>query len=311
MLNVTEADSGGYSERKIRRSHILKDLFYFSFALPAIAYVFILAIVPAGSAILFSFFKYDTHTLTLSNYYALPGIGIYGAIVDTAVVSIGALLIQLFFALFLASLMMKPFKGNKLFSLLVIIPFGVSTVVSAYVFSLIFQAFGGFANGFVMLFKPLFLALGLKGIATHGIDWFANKWSSLGVVMFSDFWKNTPLIALILYGGMSSLSPSMYEAAAVDGAGPLRRFFYITLPNIAPLMAVALIIRGVSEFNIFALPLVIIGYSPKLLNTLIYEYYPLAITRPWAYSASVVLLVIIMAFAAIVLYLGGAPKNGQ
>ena len=90
----------------------------------------------------------------------------------------------------------------------------------------------------------------------------------LFVVMFSDFWKNTPLIALILLGGLSSINPNLYEAAAVDGAGAFRRFFHITFPNIAPLMAIALLIRGVSEFNIFALPQVLIGDNPpSMMNT--------------------------------------------
>ncbi len=126
--------------------------------------------------------------------------------------------------------------------------------------------------------------------------------------MFSDFWKNTPLIALILYGGLSSISPSIFEAASVDGAGPLSRFVHITLPNIAPLMAIALLVRGVSEFNIFALPLVIIGYTPKLMNTLIYENYSFLLTRPYSYAVAVVLLVIILAYAMIVLRMGGASK---
>lgn len=310
-LNSDKRTPFSRGQRIFRR--MKRDLLYFAFAVPAIVYVLVLAIVPAGSVVVESFRSSSGKFPVLSNYTVLtqPSFNIYAALLDTAVVSIGALLIQLFFALFLASLMAKPFRGNKAFSIIVIIPFGVSTVVSAFIFSQIFMAFGGYANSFIMLFKPLWSALGLKGIAEHGINWFTNKWSSLGVVMFSDFWKNTPLIALILYGGLSSLSPSLYEAAAVDGAGPMSRFFHITLPNIAPLMAVALLIRGVSEFNIFALPLVIIGYTPPLMNTLIYENYLSSLTRPESYSVAVILLAVILVYAAIVLKLGGASRYAQ
>lgn len=293
MQNISE----GYSQSYLRLRYLKKTLFYFAFSVPVIVYVFVLSIVPAGTAVYDSFLS-SKGTLTLANYQALPGLGIYSALIDTAIVSIGALVIQLFFALGVASIMVKPFRGNKAFSIIAIIPFGVSTVVSAFVFSLIFQAYGGFANAFLNIFG-------------FHVDWFATKYSSLGVVMFSDFWKNTPLIALILYGGLSSISPSIFEAAAVDGAGPFSRFIHITLPNIAPLMAIALLVRGVSEFNIFALPLVIIGYTPKLMNTLIYENYSFLVTRPYSYAIAVVLLAIILAYAVVVLRLGGASKYVQ
>ncbi len=294
---MIDQDSGRYSQRFLYFRYMKKTLFYFAFSIPVIVYVFILSIVPAGTAVYDSFIS-SKGVLSLANYEALPGLGIYSALIDTAIVSIGALVIQLFFALWVASIMVKPFRGNKAFSIIAIIPFGVSTVVSAFVFSLIFQAVGGFANSFLNIFG-------------FHIDWFATKYSSLGVVMFSDFWKNTPLIALILYGGLSSISPSIFEAASVDGAGSFNRFIHITLPNIAPLMAIALLVRGVSEFNIFALPLVIIGYTPKLMNTLIYENYSFLLTRPYSYAVAVVLLAIILVYAIVVLRLGGASKYVQ
>ncbi len=129
--------SEGYSQRYLRFRHLKKTLFYFAFSVPVIVYVFVLSIVPAGTAVYKSFLS-PKGILTLANYEALPGLGIYSALIDTAIVSIGALVIQLFFALGVASIMVKPFKGNKAFSIIAIIPFGISTVVSAFVFSLIF-----------------------------------------------------------------------------------------------------------------------------------------------------------------------------
>ena len=130
----------------------------------------------------------------------------------------------------------------------------------------------------------------------------------MGVVMFADFWKNMPLVALILLGGLSSIPPSMSEAASVDGAGPLRRFIYITLPNLAPFIAIALLIRGVSEFNIFALPLILIGYHPSLINTLVYEYFTSISTIGYSYAAATVLLLIILVFAFVIIKFGGTAQ---
>ncbi len=263
--------------------------------MPALVYVIGLSIVPAITVVYDSFI--GKNGFTLQNYAVLPQYSLYSAIENTLIVSLGALLIQITIALAIAMILVKPIKGKNVFSSIIIIPLGISTIVSAYVFSIIFQAVGGYANS------------ALVGLGLHPVDWFSSDLSSLGVVMFSDFWKNTPLVALILYGGLSSISPTLYEAAAVDGAGAIRRFIHITLPNLAPIISIALLVRGVSEFNIFALPLVIIGYHPPILNTLIFENYSSITTRNISYAAATVLLAIIMIYSIIVVKLGGAKDQ--
>ncbi|MCL4323067.1 MAG: sugar ABC transporter permease [Candidatus Thermoplasmatota archaeon] len=283
------------ARRNVFKKSMKKNLYYLLFALPVLIYVIGLAIIPAITVVYDSFIGRNGYTL--ANYMALPSYGLYGALINTMMVSVGALLIQLGIALAIAMVLIRPFKGKKAFSTLVIMPLGISTVVSAFVFSIIFQAVGGYANS------------ALVSIGLRPIDWFNTNSSSLGVVMFSDFWKNTPLVALILYGGLSSLPPTLYEAASVDGAGAFNRFIHITLPNIAPIMSIALLVRGVSEFNIFALPLVIVGYHPLILNTLIFENYSSLQTRNISYAAATLLLAIIMIYSIIVVRLGGARDH--
>ncbi len=108
---------------------------------------------------------------------------------------------------------MKEFRGKNIFSTIVILPIGFATVVSAVTFSLIFSSIGGYANS-------ILLSLGL-----HPINWYANTTSSIITLILADSWKNTPLISLILLSGMVSIPPEIYQAAAVDGVGPIRRFF--------------------------------------------------------------------------------------
>ncbi len=275
-----------------KKFHNLK---YILFVVPALAYVISLSFVPAASVVFLSF-KSAHGAYSLSNYDAIAKTGLSMALIDTVIVSFGALLIQLFFAILIANILIKGLHGNKIFSTIFIIPYGISTVVSAFIFSLIFSAVGGFANSTLY-------SLGLPAV-----DWYKNNYSSLGIVMFADFWKNTPLVALILLGGLSSISPSLNEAASVDGAGSFRRFIYITLPNLAPFIAIALLIRGVSEFNIFALPLILIGYYPPLINTLVYEYFTSASTIYYSYAAATILLLIILVFAFIIIKFGGTKQ---
>ncbi|MCL4340989.1 MAG: sugar ABC transporter permease [Candidatus Thermoplasmatota archaeon] len=269
---------------------------YFLFIVPALAYVLALSFYPAAEAV-FGSFQTPTKHFVLSNYSAVISMGLVTSVVDTVIVSIGALIIQFFLALAIATILTKRFAGKGAFSTLIILPFGVATVVSGFIFSIVFSAVGGYANSF------------LVSLGIHPVNWYANRYSEMVIVMFSDSWKNTPLVALILLSGLTSLSPTLRESAMVDGAGPLRRFMHITAPNIKGTMAIAMMIRGVSEFNIFALPLILIGYHPILLTTLVYENYNLSsVTLYYSYAAAVFLLLFILVFSSIIIWAGGVKS---
>lgn len=271
-----------------------QEIKYFLFTLPALFYISFFAFYPSAEAVYYSFIN-SRGQFTLDNYEELFYFNIYQTIIDTIVVTVGALLIQLFLGLIIASILAREFRGKRIFSTISIIPMGVATIVAAIAFSFVFQPVGGYANSILHLF------------GLNGVNWYANRWSSLLVVMVSDSWKNTPIVTLILLAGMMSIPKDLYYAAALDGAGPIRRFIHITLPNLKKYIAIALIIRGVSEFNIFALPLVLIGYHPSLLTTLAYELYSTT-TIYLSSAAAVILLAFISVLIAINIKLGGGNK---
>ncbi|WP_253823094.1 carbohydrate ABC transporter permease [Acidianus sp. RZ1] len=271
-----------------------QNLKYFLFVLPAIAYIGVFAFFPSGEAVYYSFLN-SQGQFTLSNFKELFYFNIGGTIINTIIVVSLALFLELLLGLGIAAVLTWEFRGKKAFSTLVIIPMGVATVVAAIAFSFIFQTSGGYANSF------------LKLIDLPTFNWYANKYISLLTVAISDSWKNTPIVALILLSGMLSIPRDLYNAAALDGAGPIRRFFYITLPNLKKFIAIALIIRGVSEFNIFALPLILIGYHPSILTTLAYDLYSTS-TIYLSSAAAVILLAFISVFIAINIKLGGGNK---
>ena len=257
--------------------------------MPAVAYIASFVLYPAARAVYMSFVLPDGRFSTYY-YQFLAAVGLYHAIVYTVVVTVGALGIQLLLGLGLASLMTREFRGKRVVSTALLFPMGVATVVAAVTFSFIFRVEGGYANSILHL-------LGLKGV-----DWYANDWMSLVTVMLSDAWKNTPIVFLILLAGMQSIPQELYHAAALDGAGPLRRFVYVTLPNLRDFIAIVLILRGVQEFNIFALPLILIGYHPPLLTTLVYELYTTNFPNVGpSLAAATVLLAFILAFLVVIL----------
>jgi ABC-type sugar transport system permease subunit len=86
------------------------------------------------------------------------------------------------------------------------------------------------------------------------IDWLAGDWRSLGVILVADLWKVTPLVTLILLARLESVPESALEAAAVDGAGAWRRFWYITLPLLRPALITAVVLRATDALRILSSP---------------------------------------------------------
>lgn len=256
--------------------------------LPAVIYIAVLSFYPSIMAVYESFQTPRAH-FTLLNYHEISFFDLGSAIVNTVVVTALALLLQFVLGFIIASILTKEFRGRKTFSVLFLIPFGIATVVSGFVFYNIFTYTGGYANSI----------LHLLGLPT--VSWENSFGTSVFGLVVADSWKNTPIVALILYAGMSSISPDIYHASTIDGAGPFSRFFRVTLPNLSSYIAIALIIRGVSEFNIFAMALLIFPY--KLLTTLTYGFYTGTNSDYLAYAAATILLAFILVFTGIVMFM--------
>lgn len=256
------------------------------FVLPAIVYIAYFSVIPTVTAV-YNSFQTPVHSWVLTNFQELVFFGLNSAIVNTFVVTFGALAVQFGIAFVIAGVLTKEFRGKRTFLTLFMIPWGVATVVVGFAFSNIFTISGGYMNSFLVL------------LGMHPVNWFSSYASKVLVVVVSDAWKNTPIVALILLAGMTGISEEVYQAAAVDGAGPVRRFMYVTLPNIRNFIIIALVIRGVSEFNIFALPLILVGYHPPLLTTLAYQFYSTSSSLYESYAAATVLLAFVLAFALV------------
>jgi trehalose transport system permease protein len=104
----------------------------------------------------------------------------------------------------------------------------------------------------------------------------------------------TPLVMLILLAGLQAIPRDVYEAARTDGAGAGQQFLWITLPLLRPALTMALIVRGVDAFRIFALPLALVGRHLPVLSTYAYIEYLEYGNRHTAAASSVLLLLMIV-----------------
>jgi multiple sugar transport system permease protein len=132
--------------------------------------------------------------------------------------------LELVFGLLIASLLNSRFKGRFLARTINLIPWAIPTIVAAYAFQWILDdQFGMFSHWISDLFgvRPVILNTAFGARIT---------------LILVNVWKNASFMAIIFLAGLQGVPEELYEAARVDGAGPVRRFFTITLPMLMPLM---------------------------------------------------------------------------
>jgi len=154
-------------------------------------------------------------------------------------------------------------RGKALWRTIAIVPFAVPEIVYLLTMKLLFRQHG-YLNS---------LAFG-AGVMEHLPGWLTPGTALLyGVVILVDAWRVTPLIFLIVLSALEQLDESLIQAATVDGARTSQVIRYIQLPLVLPALAVAVALRSVDAFRIFATPLILIGVQGlPVLTSMAYHY---------------------------------------
>jgi len=147
-----------------------------------------------------------------------------------------------------------------------------------------------------------------------GVGWLdPGSRMALASVIVVDAWHVTPVVTLLLLGGLQTIPAELYEAARLDGAGALARLRYVTLPFLRPALFAALLLRGVDALRIFSTVLGLTGaVGPPVLSTYAYQLWSDALEPQIAMAASVMLALLITLLSLAVLVLrrraGGAGE---
>jgi multiple sugar transport system permease protein len=104
------------------------------------------------------------------------------------------------------------------------------------------------------------------------VIWFNSPRWAFAAIAVAIIWKTSSFVALIILAGLQTIPRSLYEAADVDGAAPLRQFFEITLPLLRPSIAVALIFRTITALQTFDIPYMMTGGGPGTSTTTLAMY---------------------------------------
>ncbi|WP_136682719.1 carbohydrate ABC transporter permease [Falsirhodobacter xinxiangensis] len=228
---------------------------------PAVILLFLWMIVPLGMTIWFSFLRYnllipggETFAGFENYHYFFTDPNFWPALWNTLTLVLGVLLITTVGGILLALLLDQPMFGQGIVRVLVIAPFFVMPTVSALVWKNMFM---NPVNGlFAWIARTL-------GFAPFDFLSAAPLFSIILIVA----WQWLPFATLILLTALQSLDSEQLEAAEMDGAGPVSRFFYIMLPHLARAATVVILIQTIFLLSVFAEILVTTNGGPGNAST--------------------------------------------
>ena len=139
----------------------------------------------------------------------------------TAIFTIVSMAFHLVLGIILALMLNMKFKGKKFLRTIVLIPWAMPMVVAGLAARWAFNDTYGLINDLIRRFNESFHC-----------DWLVQSGMARGAVIAVDLWKDLPFFAILVLAALQFISGDIYEAAKIDGAGPVRAFFSITLPNI-------------------------------------------------------------------------------
>lgn len=221
----------------------------------------------------------DAYRKIASHYQFVEAVG------NTCIITGLGLALELSLGLALAVSLTGRRRAQGIVRVLLLLPLGVPTIVAASAMRYVFGT-AGYVNE--ILYR--------LGVITLPIDWTGSRGIALLTIAVADAWKVTPLVMLILLAGLQTIPHDVYEAARIDGAGSGQQFRHITLPLLRPSITMALIVRGIDAFRIFALPLALTGHNVPVLSTYAYvEYLEYGNPHTAAASSTILLLLILIA----------------
>lgn len=210
------------------------------------------------------------------------------AISTTVIFTIISVAGELLIGLFMALVVNSKFRGRGAMRAVMLVPWAIPTVISARLWELMLK------DTSAGIFNKILLDL---GAIEAPLAWLSDPSLQIPTAIIVDVWKTAPFMALILLAGLQTIPSDLYEAASVDGANPLRRFFTITLPLLRPAIAIALIFRTLDALRVFDLFNVLFGRQQLSMATYNFETLVSNQQDGYASAISVIIFIFISIFA--------------
>jgi len=227
------------------------------FMLPAAVLLLVFLTYPLGLGLWLGFtdarIGRPGHWIGLENFRSLfddslAVLSLFNTLFYTAVASV----IKFGLGLWLALLLNRHLPFKALIRAVVLLPFIVPTALSAIAFWWIYDA----------QFSVVSWLLVKMGLIDHYIDFLGEPWMARFSTIAANIWRGVPFVAICLLAGLQTIPPSLYEAAALDGATDWQRFRHVTLPLLTPIIAVVMTFSVLFTFTDFQLIYVLTRGGP-------------------------------------------------
>ena len=189
----------------------------------------------------------------LENYIFLWGDSVTRlALFNTLFYTFVASVLKFVLGLWLAVLLNERMPFKTFFRTVILLPYIVPTALSAIAFWWIYDS----------QFSIISWVLQRMGVIDHYIDFLGEPWNARLSTIAANVWRGVPFVAITLLAGLQTISPSLYEAAAIDGATEWQKFRRITLPLLTPIIAVVMTFSVLFTFTDFQLIYVLTRGGP-------------------------------------------------
>jgi multiple sugar transport system permease protein len=251
------------------KTRLRRQLLPYILVSPLLVFIGALSFVPTVDTTVEAFFRVmpldppDTFT-GVGNFRALfDNPAVITSWVNTAVYVAIGVVASVVLGTAIAVALRRRFRFRGVVLALVILPWALPSVVEAVIWSWIYNPTFGVLNSALK---------SLHAIGGYHVWLGLDRWLTIGLIEIVQVWQITPLSALIIMAALQSISPDLYEAARVDGAGALASFRRISLPLIRPAVAVAAVEALVLSLNIFDQVYILNGIAPLGSSVMLQTY---------------------------------------
>lgn len=184
------------------------------------------------------------HFVGFENYISLLGDSIFMlSVFNTVLYTTVATVIKFGLGLWLALLLNRHMPFKSIIRAVILLPYIVPTVLSAIAFWWIYDS----------QFSIISWALTKMGLINTYLEFLGEPNNARASVIAANIWRGIPFVAICLLAGLQTISPSLYEAAALDGATSWQRFRFVTVPNLLPVLSIVLTFSILFTFTDFQL----------------------------------------------------------
>lgn len=298
---MDKIDSGYWNRRRRR------NLIGYSFIMPNFIGFAVFTLLPVLFSFGLSFCEWDSaHPIKfvgLQNFLQLLKDDTFRiSLKNTIYFTIGTVPLTIVLSLGMSLLINQKIKGQVIFRSIFFFPYVASLVAICVVWNLLFNPDMGPVNS-------LLSALGVKNLPR----WTASVQWALPTVIGLTVWKSAGYYMIVYLAALQGISRDLYEAAKVDGAGAIRRFFSITFPLLTPTTFFVSTMLIISSFKVFDTIYIMTGGGPgRATNVLVYYIYNTAFVRfKFGYASAVSMVLFVLVLGMTLLQFKGERKWAQ